>query len=156
MSGNLHFLLSQPSQDVCSSILFLYINQGVMRRKSRRFYEKSSTFLYCAQRVQGFAPSFVYDNPIFLIEQSIFLLPFSSFLSDSQKRCYKIEIIHLLLAIYEENGEGCESKKCKLQGARAYACARTLDSFFLTYSVFSSSVQPDLCGVVVKKAGIHR
>ena len=49
-----------------------------------------------------------------------------------------------------------KAKKCKLQGARAYACARTLDSFFLTYSVFSSSVQPDLCRVVVKKAGIHR
>ena len=46
-----------------------------------------------------------------------------------------------------------KSVNCRV---RAYACARTLDSFFLTYSVFSSSVQPDLCRVVVKKAGIHR
>ena len=63
-----------------------------MRRKSRRFYEKSPTFLCCNQRVQEFAPSFVYDNPIFLIEQSIFLLPFPRFLSDSQKRCYKYAV----------------------------------------------------------------
>ncbi len=149
-------MLSQPSQDVCLSILFLYINQGVIRRKCRRFYEKSSTFLCYNQRVLEFAPSLVYDNLIFLIEQSIFLLPFSRFLSDSQKKCYKIAVTHLLRVVYEENGEGCESKKCKLQGARAYAYARDLDLFFLTCSFFFSSAQPDLCRDVVQKAGIHR
>ena len=63
-----------------------------MRRKSRRFLIKSPTFLCCNQRVQEFAPSFVYDNPIFLIEQSIFLLPFPWFLSNSQKICYKYAV----------------------------------------------------------------
>lgn len=31
--------------------------------------------------------------------------------------------------IYKENGEGCESKKCKLLGERAYAHAREKENF---------------------------
>ena len=71
--------------------------------------------------------SFELSPRVFQNSPSIFLAFLSFFLAsrlENLNGCYKIEITHLLQAIYSRFCEGCESKKCKLQGARAHARAR--------------------------------
>ena len=66
--------------------------------------------------------SFELSPRVFQNSPSIFLAFLSFFLAsrlENLNGCYKIEITHLLQAIYSRFCEGCESKKVQIAG-----CAR--------------------------------
>ena len=81
--------------------------------------KKIGDFMWNLRHLLNYLQEFFKTLPIFFY---IFLAFLSFFLAsrlENLKVCYKIEITHLLQAIYSRFCEGCESKKVQIAG-----CAR--------------------------------
>ncbi|EKX91484.1 hypothetical protein HMPREF9999_00977 [Alloprevotella sp. oral taxon 473 str. F0040] len=77
----------------------------------------------------------VPDLAIFLAFCLLFFYIFSPRSMKLQKNVYKEGIITFVSVACTTICEGCESKKCYLQGARAYAHARDLDFTFVYITI---------------------
>ena len=105
--------------------------------------KKIGDFMWNLRHLLNYLQEFFKTLPVFFY---IFLAFLSFFLASRLENlniCYKIEITHLQQAIYSRFCEGCESKKCKLQGARAHARARAYNYRFIN-SGFLPSMQHEV------------